>query len=217
MQQLFNLDSPVIRFLTHLANLMFLTFLWLIFSIPIVTIGASTSALYRCHFLLHNDEGGGVFKEFWNGFRSNFKKGTLLFLILVLPMGAVVFDVMTVMGFFGEQRLFMVALSSISAIALLLPMNYIYALQARFENTIKGTVRNSILLAFAAAPYSLLMLAVKAVPFVMVWFWTETFLRFAVLWLLFGVGLLSWICSLLLGRVFDQYMEDDTESEDESE
>ena len=73
LQGLFNYDNPVWRFIGKLGDLIILNILWMITSIPIVTIGASTTALYYVTLKLVRDEDGYTIKSFFKSFRDNFK------------------------------------------------------------------------------------------------------------------------------------------------
>lgn len=84
MGNLFNIEGKVYRFLEKLANIMGVSLLWVLFSIPIFTIGASTTALYLTVFKVIRRGEGRVWQEFWNAFKSNFKQATALWLLLLL-------------------------------------------------------------------------------------------------------------------------------------
>ena len=92
MSRLFNPDSPIMQFLTRVADLVILNVLWLLFSLPVITLGASTTALYRSLLTLIDGGGTSTVLLFWNAFRSEFKTATLLFLILLLPFAVVFLD-----------------------------------------------------------------------------------------------------------------------------
>ena len=81
----FNYDSPFWSFMSRIADLVIVNILWLVFCIPVFTIGASTAAMYRVTLNLVRGEGGGVVRSFWASFKLNFKQGVLLFLILLIP------------------------------------------------------------------------------------------------------------------------------------
>ena len=84
MGNLFNIDGKVYRFLETLANIMGVSLLWVLYSIPIFTIGASTTALYlTVHKVIRHNE-GRVWQLFWGTFKSNFKQATVLWLFLLL-------------------------------------------------------------------------------------------------------------------------------------
>ena len=89
MHNLLNPDNRVMRLITKIADSVFLNLLWLIFSLPVITAGASTTALFDISLKLVNDEEGSLFKGFWNSFRSNLKTATRTWLILLA--GGIVF------------------------------------------------------------------------------------------------------------------------------
>ena len=84
--KLFNYDSPFWSFMSRLADLIILNLLWIVFCIPVVTIGASTTAMYRVTLNMVRGEGSGVVRMFWDAFRLNLKQAVLIFLILLIPV-----------------------------------------------------------------------------------------------------------------------------------
>lgn len=80
---MFSTNSKIYHILTNFTDVLYLGVLWTLFSIPIVTIGASTTALYYVSTKkASNRDGTSVFRDFWDSFRSNFMKSTAAFLIL---------------------------------------------------------------------------------------------------------------------------------------
>ena len=88
LQGLFNYDNPVWRFIGKLGDLIILNVLWIVCSIPIFTIGASTTAVYYVTLKMVRDEEDSTIKSFFRSFKSNFKQATAIWLIL-LAAGAV--------------------------------------------------------------------------------------------------------------------------------
>ena len=78
MGNLFSYDNPVMQFLTKVANCVYLNILWFIFSIPIFTIGASTTALYYVSLKMVKDQESGIFSAFFSSFKENFKQSTIM-------------------------------------------------------------------------------------------------------------------------------------------
>ena len=83
MGGLFNYDGFVVQTMNKIMDCISLSFLWLITSLPVITIGASTAALYYSMNKCIRWGEGSVWKTYWHGFRSNFKQATLLW----LPLG----------------------------------------------------------------------------------------------------------------------------------
>lgn len=92
MGSFFNMDSPVMRFLSRLCDLMILNILCLICCIPIVTIGASITALYSVTLKMVKGEDSYIAKGFFKGFRQNFKISTIIWLILLVIGALLAFD-----------------------------------------------------------------------------------------------------------------------------
>ncbi len=83
-----NLDSPVIVFLTTVADFMILNILFILCCAPVITIGPAVSALYTITMREARHEGGYIFKPFFKAFKNNFKQAFLLS-ILYLIIGAI--------------------------------------------------------------------------------------------------------------------------------
>ena len=82
---IFNSDGWFSRFFGTLGDIIIVNILFILCSIPIVTMGASMSAMY---FTLlkkqRTGENGGVVKLFFKGFKDNFKQSTISWLLFLL-------------------------------------------------------------------------------------------------------------------------------------
>ena len=76
-------DNPVIRFLNKLTDLVFLNFLFLLCSLPVVTMGASLTAMYAVNLRSVREGDGYVAKRFFAAFRENFRQATVCWLIVL--------------------------------------------------------------------------------------------------------------------------------------
>ena len=86
-------DLPVFRFLRVLGDLMAANWLWILCSLPIVTIGPATCALFTVTLKLAKDEPFGMLRTWFNAFRENFKRG------LVIGLGAIALLIVAVTDF----------------------------------------------------------------------------------------------------------------------
>ena len=82
MGKIFGLDSPVVRFMTRVGELMLFSVLWILCCLPLVTVGAATAALFRMMFNMKEARSTRLL-DFFRAFRDNFKKATVLWLILL--------------------------------------------------------------------------------------------------------------------------------------
>lgn len=79
---LFNYNNPVIKFMVKMANMMIVSFYWVVCCLPLVTILPACAGLY--HATTHavfKDGGGGVTKAFFDAFKGACKPGILLSLL----------------------------------------------------------------------------------------------------------------------------------------
>jgi len=176
MGRFFNLDSPVMRFLSRMADVMILNILVLVTCLPIITIGASLSAMHYVLIKMVRDEETYIFKMYFKSFRENFVQGTILWFILMI-IGAI-FGVDAYIFVNGGTSgivfpwAVIVAVLAVVVIFLMTSM-YVFPLQARFVNTVGKTLKNAFLMMILNFPKSVLMLLLYAVPVVL--FLTSSF------------------------------------------
>ena len=78
------MDNMIIRVLTRIFDFILLNILWVVCSIPIVTMGASTAALYSVMLKITKNQEGYIIKDYFKAFRENFRQGTIVWMILAL-------------------------------------------------------------------------------------------------------------------------------------
>lgn len=200
--KLFNYDSPFWSFMSQLADLIILNLLWIVFCIPVVTIGASTTAMYRVTLNMVRGEGSGVVRMFWDAFRLNLKQAVLIFLILLIPVLLVIYELWMYLSGAVGQSMWLGLVFCCPALILSLVLAYVYPLLAQFDNSIKNTLKNACLLAIGSLPYSLVMAALNLLPVALFLYATSFFFRTAIFWVLIGGALVAFANSWLLRRVF---------------
>ena len=87
MHGLFKYDGFVVQTCNKIVDCLCLSVLWLVTSLPVVTVGASSTALYYAINVGIRYEQGGIWHAYWRSFRSNFRQATLLWLPLMLVYG----------------------------------------------------------------------------------------------------------------------------------
>lgn len=209
-------DNVVMRALGKIGDMICLNVMWLICCIPIITIGASTTALYTVMLRMVKNEEGYIFRGFLKAFKSNFKQSTLIWLILLL-LGIVWTVDFRVAGFIpGMAGIILSAIFLALGFILLSVMIYIFPLTARYENGIKATFKNALILTVAKLPYTFLMVAI-VVSAVFASLWSAFTLLFSLpLWLIIGGALIAWVNSYILRRVFVVFEGSDSRTEEEN-
>lgn len=205
------LENPIVRGISRIADFVILNLLWLICSLPVITIGASTTALYSVMLKLVKNEEGYIAKGFLKAFKENFKQSTLMWLLLILLWFILIIDFFS-LKFMPQgiapifQMLFLVMGCLLVGMA-----TYAFSLQARFENTIKNTLKNAVILVFAKLPYTLLILIMSIGPVIVTMRTIRTLMFGMLFWFFVGVALIAWLNSFLLRHIFEKLEEPDAQ------
>lgn len=138
----FSVDSPLYKFMNRLMDVFKLNCMWLLCSLPIVTMGAATTAAYTITLKMVNDEEGYIAGPFWKEFKANLKKGSILGVIALVACYTVYLDFQ--LYHVAKQHNMMFLIVGVIGIYLIF-MHIVFAfpLLARYENSIVNTMRNS--------------------------------------------------------------------------
>ena len=199
MNRLFGLDSPVMAFLSRLADLIWLNLLTLICCIPVVTAGAAFTALHYVCIKMVRDEDGYLTKSYFKSFKQNFLQATgmwLLFLLAALIMAVDFFFVFRMEGDFAF--VLQVALSAVS-LFLVCSLLYWLPLLSRFENTVLHTIKNAFLVSILNFPRTIAILVIYCAFLFFYWMFS---VRILPLILLMGISLPVYLASYLFSAVF---------------
>lgn len=209
LQGFFNYDNPIWRFVGRLGDMILLNVLWIMCSLPIFTIGASTTALYYCTLKIVRNEDYGDIKMFFKSFRLNFRQATLIWIPMLFIAGILVFDFNffgKVMSESGALRIILQAVTIAMMVLWLFLFMYVWPVLSRFENSIKNTVTNSWFMSIRYLGSTLMMIIsdilVIGIAYVCLFYvgWVTAVI------LLMGYPLLAWINSTMLDHVFSNFM-----------
>lgn len=152
-----------------LIDMIWAGFLWLLCSLPLLTIGASSTALYYVTVKCIRHERGSLTKSFFRSFRENFRQATLLWLLLVFYVLIGLADI-RILGSMGVQQsnpLYYISRLLLLPAALLFP--WLFAFLSRFANTIGATLKFSAFLAVRHFGATLLLAAELVLFLLIVW------------------------------------------------
>ena len=200
MSHFFDPDTPLMRTLSTLFDLLVLSLLFLLCSIPLVTIGASLTALYGSCARLASGESAGA-AEFFRLFRGRFKRSTLVWLafwaaaVFLYLDGRVIALLPVPARIALWAGLFFLALCLLLAALLLFPL-----LDAQPQQPLLPLARRALFTAIARLPQSLLLLLLAALPFMVLLTSPTFFLSLSFLWLFFWPGLVTYFHVRLMGR-----------------
>lgn len=200
----FRADSPLMRAISRVGDLALINILFLFCSLPVFTLGASSAALYTVTLQIVRHEDGKIVKTFFFAFKRNFGQSTVLTLIVLAVFAGLYLDFRVMQANPAMFPLVFRVGTYLAAILICFTASYIFALQAKFNNTVWGTLKNAFLLSIAH-PFSSIAIAVLTfLPFALLTFATYYFLLVSIVFFLFWFSCAAALNSYLFERIFQK-------------
>lgn len=211
MGRIFNLDSPLSRFLSRMADLMWLNILALVCCIPIFTIGASLTALNYVALKMVRNEDGYIRESFFKSFKQNFKQATLIWLIMLAALILLACDFYIIRMAPSLFPDWIKAVLFATTMLLLIGTMYVFPVLARFENNTKDIFKNSLFMGILSLPKTILMVICWIVPVAI----GLVFYQILPLALALGMSLPAYGCALLYNKTFKRFEPEEEQTIDE--
>ena len=202
-RNLINPDNGLMITMNQITDCIFLSIFWLLGCIPVVTIGASTAALYDASFRAFRRNERNTWQRFFQVFRRNWKAGILPTLVFLLAGWGLLKAVVALwnLAVAGTISWMLFAALTFVAVVLLGVLSVLFPVLSRFENSLGGLLKNTLFLALANLPRTAILGAVNAVAL---------FLCARIVVPLFFVpSLAAMLGSYLLEPMFKPYMNDE--------
>ena len=186
------------------GNIFALNVIFVVFSLPILTLGASVTAMYSVTIKMVKNEEGSIFKSFFEAFKSNFKKATLIWLILIVA-GVVLFgEFLYIISFQGIIVSFYIVLLIVELVVIAFTLPFLFPLCARYENTVINTIKNAFLLSVSNFGSWLKIALAWFAPITLTVIYPIIFLYTWYLWLFVIFALIAYGTSFTIRKVFDK-------------
>lgn len=195
--KLFDLDSPIMRVLGRMTDLLVLNAIALICCIPIVTAGASFTALHYMALKLARNEETYVVRGFFKSFKENFKQATIIWLLFLLVLAVLVGDFL-IMEQVEAINVVIKVIITIVAIMVLFTGTFVFPVLAKFDNPIPRTIKNAFVISILQFPKTILMFVLNWIPWVLL----LTVIQIVPLCILFGFSAPAYASAFLYNKFF---------------
>ncbi len=206
-----NPDNKIFNFLGKIGDMFILNVMYLICCIPIVTIGAATTALYYNTLKMAENRESYVWKDFWKSFKENFKQSTIIWMILLIIGAVLGADVFLIRGMSEQLGAMISVIVIVVFVFLALEVIYVFPILARFDNTVGNTMKNALYMSIRHLPSTIIILIIHALPVSLAFISLETFVKGVLVVLLFTVSILAYFESKLFTKIFSRYYPKDEE------
>lgn len=198
-------NSDFMYGLSKLVDMIILNLIYVLTCLPVFTIGAANVAMYEVALKLEEDTESYVFKSYLEAFKNNFKIGTKVWCIMLMIMSVIFVDLIyagTNSGMISNV-LYIVVLSITTIFGLL--SAFIFPVMAKFENQWKIHMKNALLMALAHLPYTILLILINSVGFMIMLVVPRTIIVGIPVYLFIGFSGSAYICSMIYNRIFTKY------------
>ncbi len=162
-------ESKLHMVLTALIDIIWLGILWLVCSLPVITIGAASTALYYTMVKCVRHDIPEPTRFFFRAFRKNFRQATLLWLLCLAALGVGLLDIVAFSQMGVKRGDFLYIFSRLLLLPVPMLFPWIFAFLSRFENTVMGTLRFAVWLALKNWKQTLLMFFEAALVGLICW------------------------------------------------
>lgn len=194
----FDLDSPLMQGLSKMADMMILNLLTLLCCLPIITVGPALTALNYMSLKLVRNEECYIVKGYFKSFKENFKQSTVIWLLMLLVAILLALDFYIIISAESEISGIMQILIFVAAIFWLCTALYVFPVLARFQNTIRATVKNAFLMSVMQFPKTVVMAVAYLIPLVVFIY----FFQLTPIVLFFGFSAPAWVSAKLYDKLF---------------
>lgn len=198
-----SIDSPLMQTLSKIADLMWLNILTIFCCIPVITIGASLTAMNYMTLKIVRDEETYITKGFFKSFIQNFRQSTIIWLGLLIVAAILGVDYFLVMDM--TNTLGTVVGLAVGAAAVLVALIALYAFPvlAKFDNTTWQTVKNAFVMSLMQFPKTLVIFFTYVISFCILIFAFEWFPLF----LFLGISGPGWVTAKMCDKLFAKLEE----------
>lgn len=217
MERFFNMDNKFFSFMSRVADLVILNLLCVVCCLPIITAGASITAMFYVTLKMARDEESYILRSFFKSFKENFKQATIINIIMLLAAVMLYIDLSISRNIEGTLGTVMVFAFMVILLLYLMLFTYIYPVLAKFYNTIRNTFTNAFLMSLRHLPYTFLMIVISVLPLA-VFFIPNAQIQSTIIMLLvlLGFSTVAYINSRFLVKIFDNYIPKEEDEEQET-
>lgn len=204
MDKFFNSDNAVMRTLSKIFDIGVLTLIYLVFCIPVVTIGAATTSMYYVSAKVLRHNRSYVWREFWHSFKTNFLQSTIVWVVTLVISILLVFNMQIVSATSDNSKGGYLVGAYLAILFILLCVScYVYPIISRFGTKLSHILRLSLYCAFRHFLHTIMLVVIVAALVAVIYLGMVTNI---VLLFIFAPGAASLLYTYPMEHVMKKYM-----------
>lgn len=217
MRSIFDMDSGFFRVLSRVADLMILNIVFIVCCIPIVTIGPALTAMHYVTLKMVDNKEGYIVRGFFKSFRQNLRQAMIIWVILLLLGCLLATDLVILRDSTGMILQVMRVFIFATFVVYFMELIYVFPTLAKFDNSVRATMKNALFMAILDFPRTILMLAIIIAAAFVTLYNGYTFWYGLLVWILLGFSTIAYVNSHFFTKIFKKYISEDEKTDDEEE
>ena len=200
MHTLFNPENKFWNFMGKITDVACMSILWLLTSLPVITIGASTAAFYSFTLDAVQDGEGAVLRSYFSEFRKNFKKATILWMLQLILTVFLTVNLFAAWNFYLAKGIIGLGLLSLALFGMIVCIGtglYLYPILVSYDFPIKKVIADSFIMAVGNPHVTLSVIVVFLLAGVGIYYISGLFF--------FWIGLAIFFSSYFIWGLFLKY------------
>lgn len=210
-------EGPLANGLNRFMDLILLNVLWFLCSIPILTLGASTCALYEVTLRYALHETPPITRTFFQAFRKHLKKATELFLLVLAAGLFLAADLWCALQWDIQIQFVIIVVILAAAYFYLAVLSHVFAVLAYFDTGVKESIQKAFFLSMSNGIFTVFIMVMNLMPVFAILLFPNCFGQIIFFYFIIGFGVIAQLCSLHLIRLFDPIKSKEAEKLEEEQ
>ncbi len=196
-------EGALADFLNRFMELILLNVLWFICSLPVFTLGASTCAMYEVTLRWALHENPAVVGTFFQTFRRSFRKAAAVFLIFAGAGLFLALDLWCALQWQTRFRFLIVVVILAAVYFYLAVLSHVCPVLVYFDTGVKESIRRAFFLSMSNGVFTVFIMVLNLLPVFLIFLFPYYFGQIVFFYFMIGAGVIAFLCSLHLIRLFD--------------
>ena len=159
----FSIDGKFAQTMTKVYDLVALNLMVIATSLPVITSGASLTALYSVTLKMAKDQESYIWKSYWKEWKRNIRQASCIWLIFLAFGAFLAVDFFLVRSMGGASAVMLYFLG-IMIFLWIMALSYVFPVLAKFDNRVNVIIKNAVLMSIRHLPWTLLILIINLLP-----------------------------------------------------
>ena len=195
-------ENVIIRILNRIFDLIILNVLCLITSLPIITAGASLTALYSVTIRMVARDEGYIVRDYFRAFKKNLGKGIAEFIIVAVVQAVIIADILIILHISDPLiRTAMSVLAVIAEVFWLMITIFVFPVTAFSDANVRENFIQAVTVPISSLPETAVVMLITSAVMALTFLSRTTIMFGAVIWVLIGVSGVAFADSGLIRRI----------------